>query len=123
MKKVLVIEDDKFLRKVIKKKLSDEGYDVVEAIDGEKGVKMAKEKKPDIILLDLVLPEMTGFEVLKKLKEKEPISKIPIIILSNLSNAEEVRKGMSMGAASYLVKSNFHPSEIIKKMEEVFKKQ
>jgi len=122
MKKVLVVEDDKFLRKIIKRKLSAEGYEVLEAVDGEEGIRMAKGKKPDLILLDLVLPEITGFEVLAKLKEKGPVSEIPVIILSNLSGVEEIRKGIKMGAADYLVKAHFNPSEIILKMELVFGK-
>ena len=122
MRKVLVVEDDKFLRKIIKKKLTTEGYEVIEAVDGEEGIRMAKGKKPDIILLDLVLPEMTGFEVLTKLKEKAPVSEIPVIILSNLSGTEEIRKGIKMGASDYLVKAHFNPSEIIIKMELIFKK-
>jgi len=121
-KKVLVVEDDKFLRKIINKKLVTEGYEVIEAVDGEEGIRMAKGKRPDIILLDLVLPEMTGFEVLAKLKEKGPVSEIPVIILSNLSGVDEIRKGIKMGAADYLVKAHFNPSEIILKMELVFNK-
>jgi len=122
-KKILVIEDDKFLRKVIKKKLLKEGYEVIEALDGDEGIKAAKENNPDLILLDLVLPMTNGFEVLAKLKKSPALSKIPVIILSNLSGIEEVKKGIEMGATDYLIKAHFDLSEIIIRMELIFKKK
>ena len=95
-KKILVIEDDAFLGKIIKRKLLKENYAVVEALDGEEGLNVAKEEKPDIILLDLVLPEMDGFEVLAKLKADPQMSKIPVLILSNLGRKEEITKRFSV---------------------------
>lgn len=118
-KKILVIEDDKFLRKVIKKKFSDEGCDIIEAIDGEKGIILAKDEKPDIILLDLVLPEIDGFEVLQKLKTDPETADIPVIVLSNLGEKENMDKGFKLGAADYLIKSNLDPSEIFKRVEKI----
>jgi len=120
-KKILVIEDDKFLRKVINKKLSREGYEVIEAVDGEKGLKAIKEEKPDLILLDIILPEMDGFEVLAEIKEDPVLSQIPVIILSNLGEKKEVEKGLKMGAKDYLIKAHFTPGEIMDKIEAAIK--
>ena len=83
-KKVLVIEDDKFLRELISQKLLKEGYDIAEAVDGEKGIEAVKKEKPALILLDLILPGIDGFEVLARIKADPGTSEIPIIILSNL---------------------------------------
>lgn len=120
-KKILVIEDNKFIRKVIKNKFSGENYNVVEAIDGERGIMMAREEQPDIILLDLVLPEIDGFEILQKLKKESKTSKIPVIILSNLGEKENVKKGLELGAVDYLIKANFNPNDILERVEKILK--
>jgi DNA-binding response OmpR family regulator len=121
MTKILVVEDDKFLRELISRKLKGENYEVVEAIDGEEGLKKARQDKPDVILLDLILPEMDGFEVLAKLKENSAVSAIPVIILSNLGEKEDVEKGLKLGAVDYLVKAHFTPGEIVEKINKVLK--
>ena len=120
-KKVLIIEDDKFLRELIGQKLLKEGYDIAEAVDGEKGIKSAKDEKPDLILLDLILPGMDGFEVLIKIKEDSKTAQIPVIILSNLGQKDEIEKGLKMGATDYLIKAHFTPGEIIDKIKTVLK--
>ena len=116
-KKILVVEDDKFLRKVISLKLDREGYEVSEAVDGEKGAEKIKKEKPDLVLLDLILPGIDGFEVLSKVKTDPVLSKIPIIILSNLGQKDDIEKGLKMGANDYLVKARFTPDEIITKIK------
>ena len=121
MKKILVIEDDVFLRRIISRKLLKEGYSVIEAIDGEKGLKTVKEEKPDLVLLDLVLPEMDGFEVLGKIKKDPVVSEIPVIVLSNLGEKNDIERGLKAGAADYLVKAHFTPGEIINRIEAVLK--
>lgn len=121
MKKILVIEDDKFLRELITQKLLKEGYDVVEAVDGEKGVACLKKEKPDLVLLDLILPGIDGFEVLAKMKADPLMSKIPVIILSNLGQKDDIKKGLEMGANDYLIKAHFTPGEIIEKIQAVLK--
>jgi len=121
MKKILVIEDDKFLRELISQKILKEGYDVAEAVDGEKGVESAKAEKPDLILLDLILPGIDGFEVLARIKSDPEIAGIPVIILSNLGQKDDIEKGMKMGAADYLIKAHFTPGEIIEKVGSIFK--
>src|SRR3989344_1064188 len=101
MKNILVVEDDKFLRELISQKLLKEGYAALEAVDGEDGIKKIKEEKPDLILLDLILPGIDGFEVLTKMKEDPELSKIPVIILSNLGQKEDVERGLKLGASDY----------------------
>lgn len=118
-KKILIIEDDKFLRELISRKLGNEGFETLEAVDGEEGIKKIKEEKPDLILLDLILPSIDGFEVLSRMKE-EP-NAIPVIILSNLGQKEEVEKGLKMGAVDYLIKAHFTPGEIIEKIKNILK--
>jgi len=116
MQKILIIEDDRFLRELISKKLTKEGFEVSEAIDGEEGIKKIKSEKPDLILLDLILPGIDGFEVLSKMKDDPTVSSIPVIILSNLGQKEDVEKGLKLGAVDYLIKAHFTPGEIIEKI-------
>ena len=120
-KKILIVEDDKFLRELIARKLTDEGFDIVEAVDGEDGIKKIKETKPDLVLLDLILPSIDGFEVLSRVKGDASLTSIPIIILSNLGQKEEVEKGLDLGAADYLIKAHFTPGEIIEKIKNILK--
>ena len=116
-KTILIIEDDKFLRELFVRKLIKEGFKVSEAIDGEEGLKKIKEEKPDLVLLDLILPGIDGFEILSRLKEESILSTIPVIILSNLGQREEIEKGLKLGAKDYLVKALFTPGEIIDKIK------
>lgn len=119
--KILVIEDDKFLRELIARKLREEDYEVAEAIDGEEGIRKIKEEEPALVLLDLILPGIDGFEVLNKMKGDVQISQIPVIILSNLGQREDIEKGLKLGATDYLVKAHFTPAEIIDKIKKVLK--
>jgi DNA-binding response OmpR family regulator len=122
MKKILIIEDDNFLRELIVKKLLREGFEVKEALDGEEGVKKTKEEKPDLVLLDLILPTFDGFEVLSRIKMDSETKEIPVVILSNLGQKDEIERGMAMGAADYLVKANFTPSEIVAKIKAILQR-
>ncbi len=120
-KKVLIVEDDKFLRELIVKKLSNEGYDVLEAADGEQGLLQIKDARPELVLLDLILPGIDGFEVLSQKREDPFTASIPVIILSNLGQKEDVDKGLSLGATDYLIKAHFTPGEIIEKVRNIIK--
>ncbi|MDD5265258.1 MAG: response regulator [Candidatus Bipolaricaulis sp.] len=120
-KKILIVEDDKFLRELIVKKISNEGYDVLEAVDGEQGLSQIKEGHPDLVLLDLILPGIDGFEVLAQKREDPFMASVPVIILSNLGQKEDVDKGLSLGAADYLIKAHFTPGEIIEKVRNHLK--
>jgi len=120
-KTILIVEDDKFLRELIARKLLKEGYNISEAIDGEEGIKKIKTEKPDLILLDLILPGVDGFEVLSRMKADEKLAEIPVIILSNLGQREEIERGLKLGANDYMIKAHFTPREIIDKIKTVLK--
>ena len=120
-KNILIIEDDKFLRELIVQKLIKEGYDAAEAIDGEEGIKKVKTAKPDLVLLDLILPGIDGFEVLTRMKENPSLVQIPVIILSNLGQKDDVERGLKLGAVDYLIKAHFTPGEIIDKIRNTLK--
>ncbi|MDA1337429.1 MAG: response regulator [bacterium] len=119
MIKILIIEDDKFLRELIVQKVSGEGYEALAASDGTEGLKIAQEEKPSLILLDLILPGMDGFEILLQMKAMEEIKHIPVIILSNLGQKEDVDRAVELGAKDYMIKAHFTPGEITKKIKEV----
>jgi DNA-binding response OmpR family regulator len=121
MSKILLIEDDKFLRELIIQKLGREGFEVAEAPEGEIGLTKMKEEKPDLVLLDLILPGIDGFEVLRQIKEDSETSNIPVVILSNLGQKDDVGRGMKLGATDYLVKAHFTPGEILSKIKSILK--
>lgn len=120
-KTILIIEDDKFLRELIARKLNKESYETSEAIDGEEGIKKIKEEKPSLVLLDLILPGIDGFEVLSRMRDDPTLAQIPVIILSNLGQKEDVERGLKLGAVDYLIKAHFTPGEIIEKVKNVLK--
>ena len=118
MKKILFIEDESALQKAVSDTLTEHGYEVVQALDGEIGIRLAHDKQPDLILLDLVLPKKNGFEVLTEIKKDPSIQNIPVIILTNLEGTEEVEKAVALGATKFLIKANYSLDEILKKIEE-----
>jgi DNA-binding response OmpR family regulator len=120
-KKILIIEDDQFLRELISRKLEQENFSIIEAADGEEGMRQLKEETPDLILLDLILPGIDGFEFLTRIKQDPKLASIPVIILSNLGQKEEIEKGLKLGAIDYLVKAHFTPGEIIEKVRHTLK--
>lgn len=117
--KVLIVEDDKFLSELLATKLTKENFTTVIAADGESGLAKACSEKPDVILLDIMLPGMSGFDVLEGLKNNpdEAVKKIPVLILSNFGQESKVKQGLDLGAKDYLVKANFTTSEIIEKIK------
>jgi DNA-binding response OmpR family regulator len=117
-KKILVIEDEATLQKALIEVLEQAEYDVISALDGEKGWNLAAAEKPDLILLDIILPKMDGFEVLGKLKGDEGTAKIPVVLLTNLSDLNDIQKALDLGADSYLVKADFHLDDVLKKVEQ-----
>jgi len=118
-KTILIIEDDKFLRELISQKLKKEGFSISEAIDGEKGLQKVKTEKPGLILLDLILPGIDGFEVLTEVKKDPALAEIPVIILSNLGQKDDIERGLKLGAVDYLIKAHFTLGEIIKKIKKI----
>lgn len=119
--KILVIEDDEFLSGMYITKFTKEGFDVVFSESGEGGIKKAKTEKPDLILLDILLPKMNGFDVLKRLKEDGSTALIPVIILTNLSQESDIKKGYELGAIDYLVKVYNIPSDVVSKVKKRIK--
>lgn len=120
--KILIVEDEPFLRRIISEHLRESGYLVTEAVDGEEGLKKLQEEQFDLVLLDLLLPGMDGFELLAQLKKEEKLNKIPVLILSNLGQREEIEKGLSLGAADYLIKAHVTPEEVLAKIREILKR-
>ena len=118
MKKILFIEDESALQKTFGEILKQEGYEMTSALDGESGLRLAKDKKPDLILLDLILPKLHGLEVLKKLKEDPETKEVPIVILTNLEEVGDVEKALELGATTYLVKESYRLEEVVKKIKK-----
>ena len=118
MKRILFIEDESALQKTFDEILKKAGYEMIAALDGEIGLRLAKTKRPDLILLDLVLPKMHGFEVLKQLKETPETKDIPIIVLTNLEGISDVDKAIELGATTYLVKTKYSLQEVVEKIEK-----
>ncbi|MFH1956762.1 MAG: response regulator [Patescibacteria group bacterium] len=116
--KILVIDDDVFFRKIYRDQLTKAGFDFLEATNGVEGIHKIQNEHPDLILLDLMLPMKNGFEVLKEVKKNPELEKIPIMILSNLGQEQDVKEGMNLGASGYFVKGETKISEIIKIIKE-----
>lgn len=119
--KIVVVEDDKFLRDLMSQKLGDTPHEIYTAADGEEGMEKIREQKPDLILLDLILPGVNGFEVLEQLKQEEELSQIPVVVLSNLGQENDIEKAKRLGAEDYMVKAHFTLEEIISKIEKYVK--
>lgn len=117
-KKILIIEDDKILADMYAVKFQKEGYTVLETQSGLEGLNMAKTEIPDIILLDIILPEIDGFSILIEIKKISELDNVPIILLTNLGQQGDIKKGKELGATDYLTKSNTTPSEVIEKVKK-----
>lgn len=118
-KKILIIEDDRYISKMYQLKLSLEGYSVEVAENGRQGVDKVKEFVPDVILCDILMPELDGFEVIKIVKSEEATKNIPILIMSNLGQEDHIQKGMQLGAVGYIVKSQYTPSKVVDTIKQV----
>lgn len=116
-KKIMIVEDDAFVMDIYKLKLTQDGYDVMLAADGSEAVEKLKSAKPNLILLDIQMPKMSGLEVLEKIKKDDNLKNIPVILLTNLSQKAEITKGLELGANDYLIKSHFTPSEVLSKIK------
>lgn len=118
--KVLIIEDEKLLLELLSKKLRSEGYDVFTAEDGESGLKQVLSVAPDLILLDIVMPKMDGYEVLNALQGKFGLGKMPlVIIISNSGQPVEIDRAKEMGARDFIIKAQFTPEEVSKKVKKL----
>ncbi|HOY55958.1 MAG TPA: response regulator [bacterium] len=119
--KVLLVEDEKILSDMYSLKFEREGMEVVVVDNGGGVLSQAQSTKPDIILLDIILPQEDGFSVLKELKSAAETKKIKVLMLTNLGQDEDIKKGKDLGADGYLVKSNLTPAQVVDKIKEVLK--
>ncbi|MBI3627123.1 response regulator [Candidatus Uhrbacteria bacterium] len=119
---ILVIEDDRFLSRIYFTKLTKEGFEVVLATEGEEAMRRLQEKMPDLILLDLVLPIKSGFEILEEIKQSSRFAKIPVVIFSNLGQQEDMDRGKRLGAADYFVKANMNIQDVVDKIKKYLAK-
>jgi DNA-binding response OmpR family regulator len=120
--KIALVEDDPFLSSMYSTKFEMEGFLVVAASDGLSGVALVTKELPDLVLLDILMPKMDGFDVLREIKKNESTKNIPVILLSNLNQTDQVLKGMELGATDYLIKAHFMPSEVVDKIKMVLGK-
>jgi len=116
--KILMVEDDRFLRKIYRDKLTRAGFEFIEATNGIEGTNKVISEKPDLVLLDLILPRKNGFDVLIDMKRNKNTKDIPVIILSNLGQESDVKRGLALGAQDYLVKTEVSLSEVVDKVKE-----
>lgn len=117
-KKILLIEDEEIITNLLKKKLKREGYEVSIATNGEEGLEKMKSEKPDLILLDIVMPKKGGFEVMEEMNKDEELKKIPVIVISNSGQPVELDKAKKLGAKDWLIKTEFDPEEVVKKVKK-----
>lgn len=122
MTKIIFVEDEPTLQKTLCDILLREGYDVKTAFDGVAGLEMIKREKPDLVLLDLILPKMDGFTVLKKMREDPETKDIPVMVLTNLEGTSDVERVLELGATTYLVKANYDLSEVVAKVKQALEK-
>ncbi len=120
--KVLLAEDDKFISRAYFDGLTRGGFDVVLAVDGNEAIEQVASFKPDIVLLDLIMPEKNGFEVLEEIKNNDSTKQTPVIILSNLGQDTDIQKGRDLGAIDYLIKSNSSLDQVTEKINQYVKK-
>ncbi|MEA2097470.1 MAG: response regulator [Patescibacteria group bacterium] len=121
--KVLIIEDDSYISDMYKIKFESENFETIIANNGVKGLKFLEKNVPDIILLDIVMPKVDGFSVLKEIKKNLKLNEVPVVFLTNLSQKENIERGFELGASSYIIKAHFTPSEVVKKIREVLEKE
>ncbi len=119
MKKIIFIEDEPALQHALTVVLNDAGYEVISAMDGEIGLGLIKKEKPDLVLLDLILPKMDGFQVLEMIRKDPETAKLPVIILSNLEENSDINRALELGATTYLLKTNYRLEEVVEKVAGV----
>lgn len=118
---VLLVEDDPFLMDIYNTKLEKEGFEVKIAENGEKALKILGKEKLDLLILDIVLPKIDGWEILEKIKKDRELKNLPVIVLSNLGQKAEVEKGLRSGAVKYLIKAHFTPAEVVNEIKKILK--
>ena len=119
--KILIIEDDAFIMDMYCTKFEMTGYKVLKADDGIKGIKIINENKPDVVVLDIIMPRMDGFGVLRMIKKDPKLQDIPVILLTNLGQKENIEEGLELKADDYIIKAHFTPDEVVSRVEKVLK--
>lgn len=117
--KVVILEDDLALAKSLSTALGRESYEVFSAVDGETGLRTIEEKKPDLVILDIVLPRKSGFEVMEEISSRDDLKNIPVMVLTNLESSEDVNRMLELGVKSFLVKTNYSLEEVVAKIKEI----
>lgn len=123
MAKILIIDDDPFILDMYVLKFKERGFEVETAADAKAGLKLLKEKPPELVLLDIVMPIMDGFAALREIKEAKPAFPGKVVMLTNLGQKEDVERAMQMGADDYIIKAHFTPTEVVDKVESLLQKQ
>jgi len=121
MSKVLLVEDDPFLADIYSQKLEKAGFNVGTETDGSKVLNAIKEQKPELLILDIVLPKLDGWEILEELNKDSKFAALKVMVFSNLGQKAEVEKGMKLGAVKYLIKSDYTPSEVVEEVKKLLK--
>src|SRR3989344_1705671 len=121
--RIVIVEDEKILLKILEEKFREEKFEVFSAMDGEEALVVIKDASPDIIVLDIILPKKDGFKVLEELKLDVKLKQIPVMVLSNLGQEEEINKALSLGAAGYLVKTQYPIKEVVEKVKDQIAKR
>jgi len=115
-KKILLVEDEELMIDLLQRKLTKEGYEISVARDGEEGLKAMREVKPNLVLLDIIMPKMGGFEVMEEIGKNKELKKIPVIVISNSGQPVELDKAQKLGAKDWLIKTEFDPQEVVDKV-------
>lgn len=118
-KKILIIEDEEIILNLLQKKLAQEGYEVSTAPNGYEGLEKIKKEKPDLILLDIIMPKMGGFEVLEEMRKDNDLKNIPVIVVSNSGQPVELDRAQELGAKDWLIKTEFDPQEVVEKVRRI----
>jgi DNA-binding response OmpR family regulator len=121
MKNILLVEDDPFLVDIYTTKLKENGFSVEVSLDGDDCMRKLQEKLPDLMLLDIVLPSVDGWEIIRKVKKEDKLKDLKVVILSNLGQKGEVEKGLKLGASKYLIKAHYTPSEVVEEVKKILK--
>lgn len=117
-KKILLIEDEEIIIGLLERKLAQEGYEISVARDGLEGLEKMRETKPDLVLLDIIMPRMGGFEVMEEMNRDPDLKKIPVVIISNSGQPVELDRARELGARDWLIKTEFDPEEVLKKVRK-----
>jgi len=117
-KKILMVEDEEIMIDLLQRKIAQEGYEISVTRNGEEGLAAMKKKKPDLVLLDIIMPKMGGFEVMENMQKDKDLKKIPVIVISNSGQPVEIDRAQKNGAKDWLIKTEFDPQEVIEKIKK-----